>query len=84
MCHIVFEILNLQVSIRSVSLLIFMDIVLFSRVLNTFVKICCRSLSLYNISSNFTVLTLSNDFYSLQNIMHSHEKFPSPVKQMFR
>jgi len=60
-----------------------MDIVLFSRVLNTFVKICYRTLSLCNISSNFTLLTLSNAFYSLQNVMCSHIKCPPPVKQMF-
>ena len=62
---------------------IFMDIVLFSRRLKTFVEICCLTLSLCNISSNFTVLSLSNAFYSLQNVMCSHIQFPSPVKQNF-
>ena len=83
MCHIVVQLPCWLVSIQTVSLLIFMDIVLFSRVLNTFVKIVCCTLSLCIISSNFTLLTLWNAFYSLQNFMCRHIKCPSPVKQKF-
>jgi len=49
-----------------------------------FVKICCGSLSLCSISSNFTILTLSNAFYNLKTHMCGHVKLPSPVKQKFK